>query len=81
MRRAEHLEQRSIAQREGEGEGEGGARPGEIERPEEDEEGKRRGEVKQEQVERGDIERPEEDADGRGRGWKRLIEERWRKWK
>ena len=44
-------------------------------------EGKRRGEAKQEQVERGEIERPEEDADGRGRGWKRLIEERWRKWK
>ena len=38
--------------------------------------GKRRGEVKQEQVERGEIERPEEDAGGRGRGWKRLIEER-----
>ena len=43
--------------------------------------GKRRGEVKQEQVERGEIERLEEDADGMGRGWKRLIEERWRKWK
>ena len=57
--------------------------------------GKRRGWVKQEQVERGEIERPEEDAggmgktkeegegegegDGSGRGWKRLIEERWRK--
>ena len=41
MRRAEHLEQRIIAPREGEGEGEGGARPGEIERLEEDEEGKK----------------------------------------
>ena len=33
-------------------------------RPEEDEKGKRRGKVRQEQMERSEIERPEEDADG-----------------
>ena len=60
LRRAEHLEQRSIALR---------RRPGDIERPdeEEDEKGKRRGKVRQEQVERGEIERPEEDADRMGK--------------
>ena len=49
LRRAEHLEKRSIAQREGEGEGEGegGARPGEIERPEEA--GRGRGREKEEE--------------------------------
>ena len=41
---------------------------GEIKRSAEDEEGKTK--------EDGDG-----DADGRGRGWKRLIEEQWRKWK
>ena len=36
-------------------------------RPAEDEDGKKKRKVKQEQVERGEIERPEEDADGRGK--------------